>query len=129
MLVNIPHGVQPGKPFVANFYGIEYEVECPAGKAEGTELEVEIEDYRGRRPRRCTVVIPGGCYPGEPMIIAADASSGDGKIEEQNTNYKFENFTVESVLLNPLYYISYIFILLYRWKHPNPETPKSGSPI
>jgi len=82
MLVNVPPGVQPGKPFVANFYGIEYEVECPPGKGEGMELTVEIEDYRGRRPRRCTVVVPGGVYPGEPMIIAADASAGDGKIEE-----------------------------------------------
>ena len=81
-LVNVPRGVPSGKPFVANFYGIEYEVDCPAGKAEGDEIEVEIEDYRGKRPRRCTVVVPQGCYPGDTMVVAADASAGDGKIEE-----------------------------------------------
>ena len=31
-LVNVPRGAFLGKPFVANFYGIEYEVDCPAGR-------------------------------------------------------------------------------------------------
>ena len=80
--VEVPPGATPGQPFVALYYGIEYEVDVPVGMAAGASIKVEIEDYRGVRPRRAFVKVPDGCYEGDAFIITIDPSNDDGSLED-----------------------------------------------
>ena len=80
--VDVPYGIEPGMAFVANYYGIEYQLECPPGVSGGESFTAEIEDYRGVRPKRATIPMPQGCYPGDTCIITIDANNNDGTLEE-----------------------------------------------
>ena len=80
--VDVPYGIEPGMAFVANYYGIEYQLECPPGLSGGESFTAEIEDYRGVRPKRATIPMPQGCYPGDTCIVTIDANNNDGTLEE-----------------------------------------------